>query len=565
MSISQDSPARRSPRRSGRADRAVLLIGSSGGGAATLGHTDPTALERVLTAQLAAIGGDRGVRIAAAQVVVCNEALDTASGDVRAALWLAGELTGARSDNLRCVFEGTLSEVNARARDVDVALAGKIVDFDGIVSVSADAREGGVNRRALAAAGRLGLPVAGTGGSGLAVAASELGCQLVGNAGGSVATTAHSKAIGIAAALAGAWQVPYTPKARSSGLQWHSVIDGCLPVALCVACTRTALDLLAPIAPVSIGGLREALGARALVPGIGAIAAHQRSGLGEIGMMGGALIGALSGESLLCAFVLASLFGELAPRALALCARMAIPATAATISVSGGVALACGACAYALAPLGRAATAALRAVLDAYLGGVGVDPSTVALVNVTACGALVGVVFNWGSRRGAYHTLFLPLVIAEMEVGSFALCGALDLLTLCVTSAGACAAQLAAPRVHGATADAERALARRGVRINLLYGDYIEACFPFLERDRALDLAVYVASAAAGAIVALSGARSSAYLPLPLAIALGSPPEALTLAALVAFALPFLAGVLCNAHANRNAPASAASPRPKAE
>ena len=53
----------------------------------------------------------------------------------------------------------------------------------------------------LRAAGAAGLPVAGTGGSGLSVAAQQYGCRLCGNAGGSVATSNRTKAIGIAASL----------------------------------------------------------------------------------------------------------------------------------------------------------------------------------------------------------------------------------------------------------------------------------------------------------------------------------------------------------------------------
>jgi len=163
-------------------------------------------------------------------------------------------------------------------------------------------------------------------------------------------------------------------------------------------------------------------------------------------------------------------------------------------------------------------------------------------------GAIAGVLMNYGARVGWYHEVFLPLILLEMEQGSLSLVGTLDWLTLCIVGAGACAAQLAFPLHFGGSSQtrSDGPLARRGLAFNLLYGDYIEACYPFLERDPYLNAAAYAASACSGALVACAGARSTAYLPAPLAVWLSDTPAKLAVAAGIAFGIPFAAGSLSN-------------------
>ena len=65
-----------------------------------------------------------------------------------------------------------------------------------------------------------------------------------------------------------------------------------------------------------------------------------------------------------------------------------------------------------------------------------------------------------------------------------------------------------------------------------------------MERDRVVHAGALLGAAAGGAIVGGAGARSSAYLPLPVAVAISDEPAALAAAALAAFAVPF-AVTLC--------------------
>ena len=132
-----------------------------------------------------------------------------------------------------------------------------------------------------------------------------------------------------------------------------------------------------------------------------------------------------------------------------------------------------------------------------------------------------------------------------------ALLGALDLVCLVMVCCGLCSGVLLRGLLSGwctrrlgycaldPPPPSDLALARRGVSINLRWGDVIEAGFPFMARDPTAAAAAHAAAAAGGAIVGAFSCHSSAYLPLPLALAVcrGSP-LALAAACAAAFSLP---------------------------
>lgn len=542
--------------------------------------SNPTEVLVAMNEQLGCVRN--GARIVAAQLVCCEEPLDSAHPRAAASLWVMDVERPGYERQPQCVLRGELRAVNERARELDVALSKSIVpNVDGIAAISADPRVGGANAAVLQAAGAANKPVAGTGGTSLALAAAVYGCDLAGNAGGSVATTPRTRAIGIAASLAGAWREPYTPKSGISGAPWRSVVNECVPVLVCAACARALAR------GASIVGGDELLGSGTLIaPAVGALAATRRSELGSVATLAGAVLGACCRGSSCCALIACgTVLPSVAPHVLAACARRGVPATASNIAVGGAVPVLLGAAAYVIfAPLAADLSDIARRLLHAVLSW-------------WPAAAAAAVAMNYGSRRGWYHAYFLPLIALEQERADMAALGALDCLCLCVCGAGACAAQLVARPSAPATSDVRRegslasdpyaayadqniarenvasypsspslsrasllrgstdaadaALARRGLLINLLCGDYVEACYPFLERDPTLDAATYVASAVAGALAA--GSQSSAYLPLPIAIVLADESAAFALAALVAFFLPFLVGAASNLYRKRKA------------
>lgn len=103
---------------------------------------------------------------------------------------------------------------------------------------------------------------------------------------------------------------------------------------------------------------------------------------------------------------------------------------------------------------------------------------------------------------------------------------------------GLCAAHYVRP-----STPTDVALARRGLVFNVCFGDFIEAAYPFMERCRWCNASAYVGSAISGAIVAVGGISSSAYLPLPLAFAACETPGWLMAATFGAFLPAFCIGL----------------------
>ncbi|CAE8689927.1 unnamed protein product [Polarella glacialis] len=151
-------------------ERRVALIGSTGGGAATLGHGDPDSLRLALERQLELVGGG-GACVAEAVFVACDAPLDSARPDTPSSLWALSANGGKGAAGLHCVMRGPLEHVNVRARELDAALAVRLQWLDGVIAISTDSGPLGVNRQSLAAAAKAGLPIAGTGGTSLSIAA----------------------------------------------------------------------------------------------------------------------------------------------------------------------------------------------------------------------------------------------------------------------------------------------------------------------------------------------------------------------------------------------------------
>ena len=156
-------------------------------------------------------------------------------------------------------------------------------------------------------------------------------------------------------------------------------------------------------------------------------------------------------------------------------------------------------------------------------------------------GSIWGVAMNYGSQVGYYHSFFLPLILLEMESGTPSFFGALDYCTLCLVSGGICLASVITSRANPDLLP----LGKRGALINLLWGDFVEACYPYMSSSPGINLSAYLASAISGALIARYDAKSSAYLPWFISLTLG-PQSAIAYAALVAFGVPFTITLAAN-------------------
>ena len=255
----------------------VVVIGSSGGGTATLGHTDAQDLLTTIHTELKKLpkksqeqNHEHGVELALfVSASVSMDSIDPKSDF--ATLWTVGidvetdanaKLkdtavrvdSGSASESFRVTkyYTGLLTEVNQVAKDLGEkyivsAILAENSPIQGIICISCDPKE--VNRGVLSAAAQIGLPITGSGGTSLSAAMTiHKGLSLVGNAGGSVATTTYTRAVSYCFALAKHWELDYTYSSNSSSPSTStkdtskprigSILDACLPsfLAVCITC-----------------------------------------------------------------------------------------------------------------------------------------------------------------------------------------------------------------------------------------------------------------------------------------------------------------------------------------
>eukprot|EP00569_Conticribra_weissflogii_P008840 CAMPEP_0171366170 /NCGR_PEP_ID=MMETSP0879-20121228/5193_1 /TAXON_ID=67004 /ORGANISM="Thalassiosira weissflogii, Strain CCMP1336" /LENGTH=717 /DNA_ID=CAMNT_0011873907 /DNA_START=31 /DNA_END=2180 /DNA_ORIENTATION=+ len=141
-------------------------------------------------------------------------------------------------------------------------------------------------------------------------------------------------------------------------------------------------------------------------------------------------------------------------------------------------------------------------------------------------GFLHGCFMVYGSKIGMYHSLFLPLILLEMDSAggkeSASILGAMDECALVMVCAGICAANLiASPYARGergSEGGGRESLSRQALKTNLFCGDFIEAAYPYMEKSKIINGSSYLAAGLSSEILLQRRVLSTAYLPLPLAI-----------------------------------------------
>jgi hypothetical protein len=164
---------------------------------------------------------------------------------------------------------------------------------------------------------------------------------------------------------------------------------------------------------------------------------------------------------------------------------------------------------------------------------------------------VLGCLSCYGSKVGWYHSVHLPLILIEMELGEASFLGTIDELTLVLVCAGVCAGiQTSSKKKEDGYSPADIILCRRGFWVNMSYGDFVEVCYPYMEKSPFVNGAGYLASGLACAWLVWRRAQSDdyilpqsmAYLPWPGAVVLASKESvAMFEASLVAFVVSFVA------------------------
>ncbi len=499
--------------------KTVAVLGSSGGNLYSQGGNDPKRMFSEIFTQTRSAGMD----IACVLFISTDKSMDGIAMDAKARLYtLSGEAVEPGE-------EKTLAEVNQDAKRLDSELAAKIDagEIDGLIVMSCD--PAGVNQEAIAAAARKQLPVVGTGGTSIANA-QKLGARVI-SASGTTGTTNRTRAVAFVSALASEWNLKYMPiigaaAASAAGDNiWKRInfrgmmmasLPGFIAMALCLALSK--VPFLAPLE----NAFNILIGALPVL--IAAIAAKQVSGLDEVGIVAGIVAGTLSVEGgIIGGLASGILAGVFSYYIILQCLRWKFPGTTANIAAGGLGGLAAGLIGmYLIAPVALWLGNGIKTVIESALA-----------FNPMIAGALAGLLIWPAIIGGVYHAAILPIVLLEMEATGYSFLGAIDMTGLVMVSAGITLANMIAPKGKG-----DRAVALTGFLINMGFGTFVEAAYPFMFSSRKVFASALIAATVSGALVGLFDVKGIAYVPSILAPTMANEGKGLY------FALAMLAALL---------------------
>ena len=479
----------------------IAFIGSSGGNLYKQGGNDLPAMMKELCGQTKAAD----MEIVFVQYVLASGSLDNVGPDSPATLftWDGKEV--------QPVFQGTLCEVDAEAAKVDAQLAKKINDgeIDGVMFVSAS--PDGANRQTMEACARAKIPMAGTGGSGVALT-QNMGCNVL-SASGTTGTTNRTRAVAFTTALAKYWNIKYMPvigntgenaAAKNQGNIWKRInfrgimmtsLPAFIAMALCLACSKIpGCEKLSDVFDTLVNSIPIV---------ICAIAAKQVSGLDEVGVVGGIVAGILSVDGgILGGLVIGILAGVLAYYISVFCFRHNVPGTTVNIASGGLGGLAAGLVGkFLIAPVALWIGNGICSLINLCIA-----------YNSLLAGAVAGLLIWPAIIGGVYHAAILPIVLLEMEEMGFSFLGAIDMTGLVMVSAGITLANVIMPKQKG-----EAAVALPGCIINICFGTFVEASYPFMFSNKIVFAGALASATVGGAIVGLFNVKGTAYVPAVLA------------------------------------------------
>lgn len=472
----------------------IAVIGSSGGNLYNQGGSDPKAMMKEIFTQ----ADSAGIEVSFIQFIGAEATMDNISMDTKARLYT---LEGGQ---VVCGEAAALKEINQQAAALDEQLA-KLIDegaIDGLVLMSSDPK--GVNSKAVAAAARKKIPAVGTGGTSIANTQAA-GVRVV-SASGTTGTTNRTRAVAFVSALAKEWGLKYMPVIGSSAagsaqaqgsvfkrINFRGIMMASMPgfiaMALCLALSKIP----------GLGGLEDVFNTLiGILPVIlAAIAAKQVSGLDEVGIVAGVIAGIMSVDGGILGGLIAGFAGM-----------------------------------YAIAPVALWFGNLVKTIIEACL-----------TFSPLLAGAVAGLLIWPAIIGGVYHAAILPIVLLEMESTGFSFLGAVDMTGLVMVSAGITLANVLFPRQKS-----DAAVALPGFLINLGFGTFVEASYPFMFSNKLVFGGAILASTVASALVGLLGVRGTAYVPSVMAPFLaneGHTPQ-FALCMLVAMALAFVITVVAN-------------------
>ncbi len=507
----------------------IAVIGSSGGNLYRQGGDNPKAMINEIKVQ----AQSAGMELAFVQFIKAAGSMDTISENDPAELYALVE------GELKPVSEGTLAQMNEEAKAWDEKLAQMMEEdqIDALVILSCDPK--GANQKALSKAAEKKIPVAGTGGTSVANAQS-MGCNVI-SASGTTGTTNRTRAIAFVAAFAKEWKMKYTPIIGSSGAKvedgniWKRInirgimmtsLPGFIAMALCLALGKIpGLSVLEEVFNTLVG----------VIPVImAAIAAKKISGLDEVGVVAGIIAGTMStGGGLIGGLVSGIVAGILAYYIITFCLSHKFPGTTANICAGGLAGLIAGFVGmFLIAPVALWLGDAIKGLIDAALA-----------FNPILAGALAGFAIWFAIMGGVYHAAILPIVLLEMEATGNSFLGAIDMCGLVLGCAGVLLANIVKPRAKG-----DVAASVPGLCINMFFGTFVEAAYPFMFSSKKVFAGVILSATISGAFVGALGAKCTAYVPTFIAPTLANEGKvvAMIICMLIALGTSFAFTLLAN-------------------
>lgn len=515
----------------------MAIVGSSGGNLYNLGGKDPLKLLGEIVTQ----ADSAGVQIGAIQFIAAQGSMDMAGDETRASVYAWDEAAHAPVQ----VYSGSLPECNQYVRSLDEALASEIMagQVDGLVMMSAD--PDGANGRTIQAAVENKTPIVGTGGTSMAEV-SAMGANVILTS-GTTGTTNRTRAISFMTALCKHWGIPYRPmigdvKRGTGGAPqkvWKRInvrgimmssLPGFIALALVLAFSKIpGLDMLSGVFDVLI---------KALPVIIAAVAAKQVSEMEEVSVVAGVLAGVLSVDGGIIGGMIGGIgAGLLVNLLFRKCIEWRFPTTTVNIIAGGVSGLAAGLVVYyLLAPIALAAGEWVKVVIES---AVSFSPLLAGLVaGLLIWPAIIG---------GVYHAAILPIVLLEMGKTGNSFLGAVDMVGLVMVSAGITLANIVSPREKS-----EATVATPGFLINMGFGTFVEAAYPFMFSNKLVFAGAIVSAGVAGMLVGAFDVRGTAYVPSIMAPLLSTNMLGFIIAMASGLVCSFLITLVANRIARKN-------------
>ena len=516
----------------------IAILGSSGGNLYNLGGKEPLKLlGEILTQSKAA-----SMEVTAIQFIGAKATMDKINKNTGARLYTWNE----DEKKIFATAEDTLTNINELSVKTDLEIAQKIREgvIEGLILMSSDPN--GTNRHAIKAAAEMKIPIVGTGGASMATIQS-LGGNVISTS-GTTGTTNRTRAVASIQSLSKFWKTKYKPIIGSSAtadssedenvfnrISFRGIMMAALPgfisLALILALSKVqAFSGLGEIFDILIGGLPVI---------IAAIAAKQVSGLDEVGIVAGVIAGLLSAKGgVLGGMIGGILAGILAIYLIRLALGWNFPGTTANIIAGGLSGLIAGLIVfYFISPITIVLGNGIRTLIE-----------TAVNFSPILAGGLAGLLIWPAIIGGAYHAAILPIVLLEMETTGVSFLGAVDMTGLVMVSAGITLANILFPKQKS-----EAAIAAPGFFINVAFGTFVEAAYPFMFSDKLVFAGAIISAALSGISIGIFNIQGTAYVPSITAPALSNNPLGFFISMMVGLVSAFLITVFANKiHKSKN-------------